>query len=88
MSVVSWRTPPAETVGAMSRLTAQDRAICALYCYGPCGPGTLAAVLGEDDADAVMNAIRPLLGTKVLTRTVTLAGVGAVELIYLRGNAP
>jgi hypothetical protein len=80
-------TPPVRV--AMPKHTLTERAICALYTHGPCGVAAIAAALGEDDAAAVARILGPLVGTRVMTKSVRLAGQPeAVDLFYLRGCAP
>jgi len=75
-------------VSAMPASTLAERMIRALYCHGPCSAGTLAGLVGEDDAGSVARALQPMIGSKVSTKTVALPGIGVspVELLFLRGN--
>ncbi len=69
----------------MPRSTTTEKLVCALYTHGPCGAGTLAALIDEKDSRVVESALRPMVPAQVATRTVAMSGQ-EVQLFYLVGN--
>ncbi len=55
-------------MSAMPRATSTEKLVCALYTHGPCGAGTLAALIGEKDSRVVEMALRPMVPSQVDVR--------------------